>query len=95
MTPTRRTSPTRSSRWPRPLTHWMTGNVIGVDGGEVMGSRETAELDDRGPDATGASQRGLGFGEGGDVRRRIHRRVRSRRRSSGREDGHARPRPAA
>jgi NAD(P)-dependent dehydrogenase (short-subunit alcohol dehydrogenase family) len=27
-----------------PLTHWMTGNVIGVDGGEVMGSRETAEL---------------------------------------------------
>lgn len=22
-----------------PLTHWMTGNVIGVDGGEVMGSR--------------------------------------------------------
>lgn len=26
-----------------PLTHWMTGNVIGVDGGEVMGSRETAE----------------------------------------------------
>jgi NAD(P)-dependent dehydrogenase (short-subunit alcohol dehydrogenase family) len=25
-----------------PLTHWMTGNVIGVDGGEVMGSRETA-----------------------------------------------------
>ena len=28
-----------------PLTHWMTGNVIGVDGGEVMGSRETADLD--------------------------------------------------
>ncbi len=27
-----------------PQTHWMTGNVIGVDGGEVMGSRETAEL---------------------------------------------------
>jgi enoyl-[acyl-carrier-protein] reductase (NADH) len=27
-----------------PLTHWMTGNVIGVDGGEVMGSRETADL---------------------------------------------------
>ena len=26
-----------------PQTHWMTGNVIGVDGGEVMGSRETAE----------------------------------------------------
>jgi NAD(P)-dependent dehydrogenase (short-subunit alcohol dehydrogenase family) len=26
-----------------PNTHWMTGNVIGVDGGEVMGSRETAE----------------------------------------------------
>jgi NAD(P)-dependent dehydrogenase (short-subunit alcohol dehydrogenase family) len=23
-----------------PGTHWMTGNVIGVDGGEVMGSRE-------------------------------------------------------
>lgn len=23
-----------------PLTHWMTGNVIGVDGGEVMGSRK-------------------------------------------------------
>jgi NAD(P)-dependent dehydrogenase (short-subunit alcohol dehydrogenase family) len=23
-----------------PQTHWMTGNVIGVDGGEVMGSRE-------------------------------------------------------
>ena len=27
-----------------PLTHWMTGNVIGVDGGEVMGSREQAEI---------------------------------------------------
>ncbi len=27
-----------------PQTHWMTGNVIGVDGGEVMGSRETAEI---------------------------------------------------
>jgi NAD(P)-dependent dehydrogenase (short-subunit alcohol dehydrogenase family) len=27
-----------------PLTHWMTGNVIGVDGGEVMGSRESAEI---------------------------------------------------
>ena len=27
-----------------PLTHWMTGNVIGVDGGEVMGSRETADI---------------------------------------------------
>ncbi|CAN5494859.1 SDR family oxidoreductase [soil metagenome] len=26
-----------------PATHWMTGNVIGVDGGEVMGNRETAE----------------------------------------------------
>ncbi|MFI5292313.1 MAG: SDR family oxidoreductase [Candidatus Limnocylindrales bacterium] len=26
-----------------PETHWMTGNVIGVDGGEVMGSREAAE----------------------------------------------------
>ncbi|MFN8518504.1 MAG: SDR family oxidoreductase [Chloroflexota bacterium] len=23
-----------------PLTHWMTGNVIGVDGGEVMGQRD-------------------------------------------------------
>ena len=23
-----------------PQTHWMTGNIIGVDGGEVMGSRE-------------------------------------------------------
>jgi enoyl-[acyl-carrier protein] reductase III len=28
-----------------PLTHWMTGNVIGVDGGEVMGSRETTSLE--------------------------------------------------
>jgi enoyl-[acyl-carrier protein] reductase III len=28
-----------------PLTHWMTGNVIGVDGGEVMGSRETTGLE--------------------------------------------------
>ena len=27
-----------------PQTHWMTGNVIGVDGGEVMGSRESAEI---------------------------------------------------
>jgi NAD(P)-dependent dehydrogenase (short-subunit alcohol dehydrogenase family) len=27
-----------------PLTHWMTGNVIGVDGGEVTGSRESAEI---------------------------------------------------
>jgi NAD(P)-dependent dehydrogenase (short-subunit alcohol dehydrogenase family) len=27
-----------------PQTHWMTGNVIGVDGGEVMGSRETADI---------------------------------------------------
>ena len=27
-----------------PLTHWMTGNVIGVDGGEVMGSRESADI---------------------------------------------------
>jgi NAD(P)-dependent dehydrogenase (short-subunit alcohol dehydrogenase family) len=27
-----------------PLTHWMTGNVIGVDGGEVMASREMAEI---------------------------------------------------
>jgi enoyl-[acyl-carrier-protein] reductase (NADH) len=23
-----------------PNTHWMTGNIIGVDGGEVMGSKE-------------------------------------------------------
>jgi len=27
-----------------PQTHWMTGNTIGVDGGEVMGSREAAEI---------------------------------------------------
>jgi enoyl-[acyl-carrier protein] reductase III len=27
-----------------PQTHWMTGNVIGVDGGEVMASRETADI---------------------------------------------------
>lgn len=27
-----------------PQTHWMTGNVIGVDGGEVMGSKESAEI---------------------------------------------------
>lgn len=27
-----------------PQTHWMTGNIIGVDGGEVMGTRESAEL---------------------------------------------------
>lgn len=27
-----------------PQTHWMTGNVIGVDGGEVMGTREGADL---------------------------------------------------
>jgi enoyl-[acyl-carrier protein] reductase III len=27
-----------------PNTAWMTGNVIGVDGGEVMGTRETADL---------------------------------------------------
>lgn len=26
-----------------PLTHWMTGNVIGVDGGEVMGQRDPDE----------------------------------------------------
>ena len=25
-----------------PLTYWMTGNVIGVDGGELMGSRSSA-----------------------------------------------------
>jgi NAD(P)-dependent dehydrogenase (short-subunit alcohol dehydrogenase family) len=28
-----------------PQTHWMTGNIIGVDGGEVMGSREQAEIE--------------------------------------------------
>jgi NAD(P)-dependent dehydrogenase (short-subunit alcohol dehydrogenase family) len=27
-----------------PGTHWMTGNVIGVDGGEVMGNRTAADL---------------------------------------------------
>ncbi len=27
-----------------PQTHWMTGNVIGVDGGEVIGTRETADI---------------------------------------------------
>ena len=27
-----------------PQTHWMTGDVIGVDGGEVMGSRESTEI---------------------------------------------------
>lgn len=27
-----------------PQTHWMTGNVIGVDGGEVMGSRESEDI---------------------------------------------------
>lgn len=27
-----------------PQTHWMTGNVIGVDGGEVMGTRESADI---------------------------------------------------
>jgi len=27
-----------------PQTHWMTGNIIGVDGGEVMGTRESAEI---------------------------------------------------
>jgi len=27
-----------------PQTHWMTGNVLGVDGGEVMGSRESADI---------------------------------------------------
>jgi NAD(P)-dependent dehydrogenase (short-subunit alcohol dehydrogenase family) len=27
-----------------PETHWMTGNVLGVDGGEVMGSRESADI---------------------------------------------------
>jgi len=27
-----------------PQTRWITGSVIAVDGGEVMGSRETAEI---------------------------------------------------
>jgi NAD(P)-dependent dehydrogenase (short-subunit alcohol dehydrogenase family) len=27
-----------------PQTHWMTGNVLGVDGGEVMGTRESADI---------------------------------------------------
>ncbi|MEX1344352.1 MAG: SDR family oxidoreductase [Candidatus Limnocylindrales bacterium] len=27
-----------------PQTHWMTGNVIGIDGGEVIGTRESAEI---------------------------------------------------
>jgi NAD(P)-dependent dehydrogenase (short-subunit alcohol dehydrogenase family) len=27
-----------------PQTHWMTGNTIAVDGGEIMGSRESAEI---------------------------------------------------
>jgi len=27
-----------------PGTHWMTGNVIGIDGGEVIGTRESAEI---------------------------------------------------
>jgi enoyl-[acyl-carrier-protein] reductase (NADH) len=27
-----------------PQTHWMTGNTIGVDGGEVMGSKESADI---------------------------------------------------
>jgi NAD(P)-dependent dehydrogenase (short-subunit alcohol dehydrogenase family) len=27
-----------------PQTQWMTGNVIGVDGGEVIGTRETADI---------------------------------------------------
>ncbi len=27
-----------------PLTHWMTGGVISVDGGEIMGARESAEI---------------------------------------------------
>jgi len=27
-----------------PQTHWMTGNTIGVDGGEVIGSRESADI---------------------------------------------------
>ena len=27
-----------------PRMQWMTGNIVGVDGGEVMGSRESAEI---------------------------------------------------
>jgi NAD(P)-dependent dehydrogenase (short-subunit alcohol dehydrogenase family) len=27
-----------------PLTHWMTGNIIGVDGGEVMGQRDPESM---------------------------------------------------
>jgi enoyl-[acyl-carrier protein] reductase III len=27
-----------------PQTHWMTGNIIGIDGGEAMGTRESAEI---------------------------------------------------
>ena len=27
-----------------PQTHWMTGNIIGVDGGEVMGDRGSADI---------------------------------------------------
>jgi len=27
-----------------PQTRWMTGNIIGVDGGEVMGSRESTDI---------------------------------------------------
>ena len=27
-----------------PQTRWMTGNVIGIDGGEIMGSRELADI---------------------------------------------------
>ncbi len=27
-----------------PQTRWITGNVIGIDGGEVMGSRESADI---------------------------------------------------
>ena len=27
-----------------PKTHWMTGNVIGIDGGEVVATRESAEI---------------------------------------------------
>lgn len=27
-----------------PQTHWITGNTIAIDGGEIMGSRESAEI---------------------------------------------------
>lgn len=27
-----------------PQTHWMTGNIIAIDGGEIIGSRESSEI---------------------------------------------------